>query len=186
MNERLDRFTKLLKEIFELDKSDLDFGIYRVMNLRKAQIEQFLTERLPKMVQETLAPFAQGSKEEIRAKMKQIEESVAEMGMTVDALPNTAQKNNSICSSRSSLRKAPIWLHWRQTCILHCIPSLTDTTRTAILFPSAGIRKASTPFPTRVRRSNSTGQIRISTTSKPAKISKITPLFSMGSTCTSG
>ena len=31
MNERLDRFTKLLKEIFELDKSDLDFGIYRVM-----------------------------------------------------------------------------------------------------------------------------------------------------------
>ena len=62
MNERLDRFTKLLKEIFELDKSDLDFGIYRVMNLRKTQIEQFLTERLPQMVQETLTPFAQGSK----------------------------------------------------------------------------------------------------------------------------
>ena len=77
-NERLDRFTKLLKEIFELDKSDLDFGIYRVMNLRKNQIEEFLTQRLPKMVQETLAPFAQGSKEEIRAQMTQIEESVAE------------------------------------------------------------------------------------------------------------
>ncbi len=92
MNDRLDRFTKLLKEIFELDKSDLDFGIYRVMNLRKTQIEHFLTERLPQMVQETLAPFAQGSKEEIRAKIKQIEDSVAEMGMTVDALPDTAQK----------------------------------------------------------------------------------------------
>ena len=25
-NERLDRFTKLLKEIFELDKSDLDLA----------------------------------------------------------------------------------------------------------------------------------------------------------------
>ena len=46
MNERLNRFTSLLKQIFELDKSDLDFGIYRVMNLRKAQIEEFLTERL--------------------------------------------------------------------------------------------------------------------------------------------
>lgn len=76
-NERLDRFTKLLKEIFELDKSDLDFGIYRVMNLRKTQIEEFLTQRLPQMVQETLAPFAQGSKEEIRTQMTQIEESVA-------------------------------------------------------------------------------------------------------------
>ena len=80
-NERLDRFTKLLKEIFELDKSDLDFGIYRVMNLRKTQIEEFLTQRLPQMVQETLAPFAQGSKEEIRAQMAQIEENVAGMHM---------------------------------------------------------------------------------------------------------
>lgn len=90
MNERLDRFTKLLKAIFELDKSDLDFGIYRVINLRKTQIEQFLTERLPQMVQETLAPFAQGCKEEIRAQMASIEENVAGMGMTVDALPDTA------------------------------------------------------------------------------------------------
>ena len=89
-NERLDRFTKLLKEIFELDKSDLDFGIYRVMNLRKAQIETFLTDRLPQMVKETLAPFAQGSKEEICTQMTQIEGNVAGMGMTVDTLPDTA------------------------------------------------------------------------------------------------
>lgn len=89
-NERLERFTKLLKEIFELDKSDLDFGIYRVMNLRKTQIEQFLTDRLPQMVQETLKPFAQGGKDEIRTQMQQIEENVAGMGMTVDTLPDTA------------------------------------------------------------------------------------------------
>lgn len=103
MNERLNRFTSLLKQIFELDKSDLDFGIYRVMNLRKAQIEEFLTERLPQMVQETLAPFAQGSKEEIRAKMKQIEDSVSEMGMTVDALPDTAQKKQQYLQIQKQL-----------------------------------------------------------------------------------
>lgn len=102
-NERLDRFTKLLKEIFELDKSDLDFGIYRVMNLRKTQIEEFLTQRLPQMVQETLAPFAQGSKEEIRAQMTQIEESVAGMGMTVDALPETAPMKQKYIALQKSL-----------------------------------------------------------------------------------
>lgn len=102
-NERLDRFTKLLKEIFELDKSDLDFGIYRVMNLRKTQIEDFLTQRLPQMVQETLAPFAQGSKEEIRAQMTQIEESVAGMGMTVDALPDTAPMKQKYIALQKSL-----------------------------------------------------------------------------------
>lgn len=102
-NERLDRFTKLLKEIFELDKSDLDFGIYRVMNLRKTQIEEFLTQRLPQMVQETLAPFAQGSKEEIRTQMTQIEESVAGMGMTVDALPETAPMKQKYMTLQKSL-----------------------------------------------------------------------------------
>ena len=72
MSEKLDRFVKLLKEIFELDKSDLDFGIYRVLNLRKLQIERFLTHNLPQMVKETLEPFAQKSKEEIRAQISQI------------------------------------------------------------------------------------------------------------------
>ena len=94
-NERLDRFTKLLKEIFELDKSDLDFGIYRVMNLRKTQIEEFLTQRLPQMVQETLAPFAQGSKKEIRAQMAEIETNAAQFGMDVASLP----ENNPHCST---------------------------------------------------------------------------------------
>ena len=56
-NERLERFVALMRSIFELDKSDLDFGIYRIMNLRKARIEEFLTEGLPRKVQETLAPL---------------------------------------------------------------------------------------------------------------------------------
>ena len=58
MSEKLNRFTNLMKNIFELDKSDLDFGIYRIMNIRKAEIEKFLSDGLPHKVQETLAPFA--------------------------------------------------------------------------------------------------------------------------------
>lgn len=60
MSEHLDRFTALLRQMFELDKSDLDFGIYRVINLRREAIHDFLTRRLPQLVEETLAPFAQG------------------------------------------------------------------------------------------------------------------------------
>lgn len=55
------------------------------------------------MVQETLAPFAQGSKEEIRAQMTQIEESVAGMGMTVDALPDTAPMKQKYIILQKSL-----------------------------------------------------------------------------------
>lgn len=90
MSEKLKRFTDLMQEIFELDKSDLDFGIYRIMNIRKTEIEKFLTVRLPELVQDTLEPFAQGNKEEIRAEMTQIEKSASDMGMTVDDLPDNA------------------------------------------------------------------------------------------------
>ena len=31
MNERMKRFTDLMRQIFELDKADLDFGIYRII-----------------------------------------------------------------------------------------------------------------------------------------------------------
>ena len=103
MNERLNRFTALLKQIFELDKSDLDFGIYRVMNLRKTEIENFLMYRLPQMVQETLAPFAQGSKEELLAQKKQIEDTVAAMGISIDMLPDTAEMKKKYVQIQTSL-----------------------------------------------------------------------------------
>ena len=91
-HERLERFTKLLREIFELDKSDLDFGIYRVMNLRKTQIEQFLTRRLPAMVQRELAPFARDDRETLRAQMAELEQTAADLGMKMEELPDTAPK----------------------------------------------------------------------------------------------
>ena len=92
-----------MQEIFELDKSDLDFGIYRIMNIRKAEIEKFLTVRLPELVQDTLKPFAQGNKEETRAEMAQIEKSASDMGMTVDDLPETAPLKQKYTQLRKQL-----------------------------------------------------------------------------------
>ena len=94
MNERLQRFTDLLKEIFELDKSDLDFGIYRIMNMRKAEIERFLTEGLPGKVRETLAPFAQGNKDEIKARMHEIESALGDVSAIPDSVPMKAEYND--------------------------------------------------------------------------------------------
>ena len=87
MSEKLQRFTDLMKQVFELDKSDLDFGIYRIMNIRKAEIEKFLTEGLPEKVRDTLAPFAQGDQEEIRRQMAEIEKNARDFGMDAAALP---------------------------------------------------------------------------------------------------
>ena len=90
VSEKLKRFTDLMQQIFELDKSDLDFGIYRIMNIRKAEIEKFLNERLPEMVQETLAPFAQGSRDELKSKLEAVEQKIADTGMPVSELPESS------------------------------------------------------------------------------------------------
>lgn len=94
MSERLKRFTDLMQEIFELDKSDLDFGIYRIMNIRKAEIEKFLTQRLPELVQETLKPFAQDDKSAIRNRMSEIEQALGDLSAIPDSVPMKAEYIN--------------------------------------------------------------------------------------------
>ncbi len=89
MNDRQERFVKLLESIFELDKSDLDFGIYRIMNIRRAEIEKFFREGLPQKINEALAPFAGADLAIIRKRMSEIESQLG--GVEIIAqMPQTA------------------------------------------------------------------------------------------------
>ncbi|MGB9781129.1 DNA methyltransferase [Caldanaerobacter sp.] len=50
--ESLQKFKTLLKEIFQFEASDLDFGIYKILNYRREHIESFIENRLPQIVEE--------------------------------------------------------------------------------------------------------------------------------------
>ncbi len=50
MNNPLEKFQCLLRELFQFDCADLDFGIYRIMNHKRDMIERFITQDLPKYV----------------------------------------------------------------------------------------------------------------------------------------
>lgn len=103
MSDKLDRFVNLMRGIFELDKSDLDFGIYRIMNIRKAEIEKFLSEGLPAKITETLAPFAQNDTEEIKKKIESIEQQASAFGMDISVLPDDNQMKQQYNSLKSQL-----------------------------------------------------------------------------------
>lgn len=87
MNERMVRFIELSNQMFELDKSDLDFGIYRILNIRRKEIQKFFTEGLPKQIRETLEPFAQGNKDELRKQIAEIEQQAAAFGASPENNP---------------------------------------------------------------------------------------------------
>ena len=44
--EKFERLQALLREMFQLDRGDLDFGLYRIMNLKSAEIAAFLENDL--------------------------------------------------------------------------------------------------------------------------------------------
>jgi adenine-specific DNA-methyltransferase len=54
MNNALTKFQDLLRELFQFDCADLDFGIYRIMNHKRDVIEKFITKSLPQAVTEEL------------------------------------------------------------------------------------------------------------------------------------
>ena len=43
----LAKFQSLLRDLFQFDCTDLDFGIYRIMNHKRDAVERFITEQLP-------------------------------------------------------------------------------------------------------------------------------------------
>ena len=64
--DKLDRLRALLREMFQLDRGDLDFGLYRIMNLKADEITAFLDNDLLPQVQGTL----RGISAEDRAKLE--------------------------------------------------------------------------------------------------------------------
>ena len=49
-----DKFQRLLRELFQFDCSDLDFGIYRIMNYKRDVIEKFISTDLPMAIADEL------------------------------------------------------------------------------------------------------------------------------------
>lgn len=50
MSDAIGKFQQLLRELFQFDCADLDFGIYRIVNYKRETIEKFVAEKLPGVV----------------------------------------------------------------------------------------------------------------------------------------
>ena len=67
MSEAYKKLIKALETIFEMDKADLDFGIYRIMNQRRGEIKQFLENNLLSQVGDA---FKAGELVELKKELK--------------------------------------------------------------------------------------------------------------------
>lgn len=61
----IEKFQKLLEELFQFDAADLDFGIYRILNYKRDLIEKFIREDIGRIANEAFEKFSSGQSDNI-------------------------------------------------------------------------------------------------------------------------
>ena len=80
------KFKEKLQEIFMMDHAELDFGIYRIMNQKREEINRFLEHDLLPQVKDALQGGS-GDAEAAKKRMAEIEKMFA--GMDIETLPES-------------------------------------------------------------------------------------------------
>jgi adenine-specific DNA-methyltransferase len=70
---KYDDLVKKLKEIFQIDRPELDFGVYRILNSRVVEINDYLDHRLKAKVNESLAASGGATITSLHAELKKKE-----------------------------------------------------------------------------------------------------------------
>jgi adenine-specific DNA-methyltransferase len=75
----------LLAELFQLEQTDLDFGIYRVMNTHRADILKFLDEDLLPDVQKAFQTYQSSDRESLDRELKEAVAGAQKLGVKPEA-----------------------------------------------------------------------------------------------------
>lgn len=103
MSPKLAELIEKLREILQIDKPELDFGIYRVIRARAAQINRFLDESLPQKVRTVLAENAAAEKSAIETEIAAAEQAARDVGIDVDAAPKVLELRSRLAGLDSAL-----------------------------------------------------------------------------------
>jgi adenine-specific DNA-methyltransferase len=85
MNPRYDKLKKLLKELFQLDQPDLDFGLYRIMHAKSGEVTAFLDEDLLPQVKQAFALYQPADKAALEHELAQAIEQARSLGVDPEA-----------------------------------------------------------------------------------------------------
>lgn len=84
MTDNQKKLVNLLKEMFQFDQADLDFGIYRIMKLRRDEISRFIEHDLPEQITDGLQELAGASNAEGIADIDKKIAEIKNLGLDAD------------------------------------------------------------------------------------------------------
>jgi adenine-specific DNA-methyltransferase len=89
VSTHLEKLQNLLRELFQLDQADLDFGIYRIMNHNRDEIVRFLENDLLPQVQQGFEEYEVANKELLQNELKEAIDRARELGYDQQEAENT-------------------------------------------------------------------------------------------------
>jgi adenine-specific DNA-methyltransferase len=90
-NPKLQELVTKLREIFQIDRPELDFGIYRILNTRAGEINDYLQNRLAEKVQQALSAGTAAGALQLRAELQEAEKNAQALGVSPDTVPKVQE-----------------------------------------------------------------------------------------------
>lgn len=102
MATQFDRFIVTMKKVLMLDQADLDFGIYRIMNQKRDQIETYLNNDLRRQVTEAIRENVSNDAESLKKELAQLVATLAAAGLAPDDAPKVKELKGRIAQCGNS------------------------------------------------------------------------------------
>ncbi|MBK7664292.1 MAG: site-specific DNA-methyltransferase [Sterolibacteriaceae bacterium] len=90
-NAKFQELVAKLREIFQIDRPELDFGIYRILNARASEINDYLENRLAEKVQAALAVGNAAKTQQLLVELQEAEKSAQALGVNPDGVPKVQE-----------------------------------------------------------------------------------------------
>jgi adenine-specific DNA-methyltransferase len=91
MSQKFGKLKTLLKELFQLDQPDLDFGLYRIMHAKSAEVTQFLDKDLLPQVKQAFGLYKTADKAELEKELAKTIEQAQSLGADPETLPKVKE-----------------------------------------------------------------------------------------------
>ena len=90
-NPKFQELVAKLREIFQIDRPELDFGIYRILNARAGEINDYLQNRLAEKVQAALSQGGAAQQEQVARELKDKEAQYQADGIDPATVPKVQE-----------------------------------------------------------------------------------------------
>ena len=100
-SEKFDRLRDILRTMFQLDRGDLDFGLYRIMNLKAGEITNFLDNDLLPQVRDVLNLTSDEERARLEEALQTAQKQARDLGVDPDTTPRVSALKQQLAEAKA-------------------------------------------------------------------------------------